>query len=125
MDFFCVWLRNILYDSKKSRDDAIDQIPEIWSALEKLHGQLKNKKEIQTVYNLEGLKECSFVQENCPEDLDLKRELISNLAYIVSNETIIASSTSSFLPSELQHLATNPNRVSLSPNEPTSLNSVS
>ena len=102
----------ILYDSKKEvLDDAIDQIPEIWSALEKLHGQLKNKKEIQTVYNLEGLKECSFVQENCPEDLDLKRELISNLAYIVSNETIIASSTSSFLPSELQHLATNPNRV--------------
>ena len=102
----------ILYDNKKvAVDDATDQIPEIWSSLETLHGQLKGKKEVKTVYNLEGLKECSFVQENCPEDLDLKREIISNLADIVSNETIIASSTSSFLPSELQQVATNPNRV--------------
>ena len=102
----------ILYDSKKEVvDNAIDQIPEIWSSLETLHGQLKGKKEVKTVYNLEGLKDCSFVQENCPEDLDLKRELISNLANIVTNETIIASSTSSFSPSELQHLAKNPNRV--------------
>ena len=102
----------ILYDPKKEAvDQAINQIAEIWSSLETLHGQLQNKKEVKVVYNLEGLKECSFVQENCPEDLNLKRELISNLINIVPNETIIASSTSSFLPSELQYLALNPSRV--------------
>ena len=102
----------ILYDPKKEAvDQAINQIAEIWSSLEMLHGQLQNKKEVKSVYNLEGLKECSFVQENCPEDLNLKRELISNLINIVPNETIIASSTSSFLPSELQYLAVNPSRV--------------
>ena len=102
----------IIYDPKKEAvDQAINQIADIWSSLEMLHGQLQNKKEVKSVYNLEGLKECSFVQENCPEDLNLKRELISNLINIVPNETIIASSTSSFLPSELQQVATNPNRV--------------
>ena len=34
-----------LYDSKKGAvDEAIDQIPEIWSSLETLHGELQNKK---------------------------------------------------------------------------------
>ena len=60
----------ILYDPKKEAvDQAINQIAEIWSSLEMLQGQLQNKKEVKSVYNLEGLKECSFVQENCPEDL--------------------------------------------------------
>ena len=101
-----------LYDSKKvAVDDAIDQIPEIWSALETLHGELQNKKKVKTVYNLEDLKECSLIQENCPEDLNLKRELISDLENVVSSETIIASSTSSFLPSELQEASNYPERI--------------
>ena len=101
-----------LYDSKKGAvDDAIDKIPEIWSALETLHGELQNKKKVKKVYNLEDLKECSFVQENCTEDLNLKRELISDLENVVSSETIIASSTSSFLPSELQEASNYPERI--------------
>ena len=101
-----------LYDSKKGAvDEAIDQIPEIWSSLEMLHGELQNKKKVKKVYNLEDLKECSFVQENCTEDLNLKRELISDLENVVSSETIIASSTSSFLPSELQEASNYPERI--------------
>ena len=102
----------ILYDPKKEAlDHAIDQIAEAWLSLETLHGQLKNKKEIKKVYNLEDLKECSFVQENSPEDLGLKRGLISDLENVVSSETIIASSTSSFLPSELQEASNYPKRI--------------
>lgn len=101
-----------LYDSKKGAvDEAIDQIPEIWSSLETLHGELQNRKKVKKVYNLEDLKECSFVQENCTEDLNLKRELISDLEDVVSSETIFASSTSSFLPSELQEASNFPERI--------------
>ncbi|MFL2794110.1 MAG: 3-hydroxyacyl-CoA dehydrogenase family protein [Paracoccaceae bacterium] len=102
----------ILYDPKKEAiDRAVSQIKGIWSSLENLHGKLENKKETKTVDKLEELKECSFLQENCPENLDLKQTLISDLEKIVSNETIIASSTSSFLPSELREMSDNPNRV--------------
>ena len=102
----------ILYDPKKEAiDRAVSQIKGIWSSLENLHGKLENKKETKTVDKLEELKECSFLQENCPENLDLKQELISDLERIVSNETIIASSTSSFLPSELREVCDNPDRV--------------
>lgn len=101
-----------LYDSKKGAvDEAIDQIPEIWSSLETLHGELQNKKKVKKVYNLEDLKECSFIQENCTEDLNLKRELISDLENVVLSETIIASSTSSFMPSELQEASNYPERI--------------
>ena len=102
----------ILYDPKKEAiDRAVGQIKGIWSSLENLHGKLENKKETKTVDKLEELKECSFLQENCPENLDLKQALISDLEKIVSDETIIASSTSSFLPSELREMCDNPNRV--------------
>ena len=102
----------ILYDPKKeAMDRAVSQITGIWSSLENLHGKLENKKEIKTVEKLEKLKECSFLQENCPENLYLKQALISDLEKIVSEETIIASSTSSFLPSELREICDNPKRV--------------
>jgi len=102
----------VLYDSKKEATErAISQIKGIWSSLEKLHGKLENKKEIKTVDKIEELKECSFLQENCPENLDLKQALISDLEKIVSDQTIIASSTSSFLPSELRKMCHIPNRV--------------
>ena len=102
----------VLYDSKKEATErAISQIKGIWSSLEKLHGKFENQKEIKTVDKIEELKECSFLQENCPENLDLKQKLIFDLEKIVSDETIIASSTSSFLPSELRKICRKPNRV--------------
>ena len=93
------------------QSSAFNSIKGIWSSLEKLHGKLENQKEIKTVDKIEELKECSFLQENCPENLDLKQKLISDLEKIVSDETIIASSTSSFLPSELRKICHKPNRV--------------
>lgn len=43
----------------------------------------------------------AFVQENGPESLDLKRELLAEIAAAASDDTIIASSTSTILPSLL------------------------
>ena len=102
----------ILYDPKKEAiDQATRQIKGVWSSLEKLQGKLENKKQIKIVNELDELKECSLLQENCPEDLYLKRKLILGLENIVSGDTIIASSTSSFLPSELQEGSKHPERI--------------
>ncbi len=74
----------------------------IWRSLDLLFDNLKNKKEVKFSNKLDALKSFTFIQENCPEILTLKQEVISDLEKIVSDKTIIASSTSSFLPSELQ-----------------------
>ena len=60
---------------------------------------------------LYDLKACTFIQENCPEDLVVKKGVIKELEQIVSAKTIISSSTSSFIPSELQRACSHPERV--------------
>ena len=60
---------------------------------------------------IDDLKSSTFIQENCPEDLSLKQEIISRIEKTVSKDTIISSSTSSFMASELQNGCTNPERI--------------
>lgn len=95
----------------KQKDLARETIEDIWISLDSLFDDLENKKEVKFSDSLSDLEETSFIQENLPEDLGLKREIISKLEKTVSLETIIASSTSSFLPSELQENCANPERV--------------
>jgi len=52
-----------------------------------------------------------FVQESGPEDLTLKRELFSAIAPAVMPDTIVASSTSTIQPSELQRNISFANRI--------------
>ena len=104
--------QTIVYDPfLKQKDLANKTIEDTWTSLEALFDDLKNKKEVKFSADLFDLAETSFIQENLPEDLNLKREIISKLEKTVSVETIIASSTSSFLPSELQECCANPERV--------------
>ncbi len=49
----------------------------------------------------DAVRGASFVQENGPERLDVKRELLAEIAAAAGNDTVIASSTSSLLPSLL------------------------
>ncbi len=90
---------------------AYKEINEIWASLDLLFDGLKNKKEVKFSDKIDDLKSSTFVQENCPEDLSLKQETISKLESIVSKDTIISSSTSSFMPSELQNGRTKPERI--------------
>ena len=104
--------QTIVYDPfLKQKDLANKTIEDIWTSLDSLFDDLKNKKEVKFSVDLFDLSGTSFIQENLPEDLNLKREIISKLEKTVSVETIIASSTSSFLPSELQENCANPERV--------------
>ncbi len=47
-------------------------------------------------------QQSDFIQENIPEVLDIKRESLKIIADVTNAEIIISSSTSGFMPSELQ-----------------------
>ena len=95
----------------KKQHLARNEINNIWTSLDLLFDNLQNKKEVKFSDKIDVLKGASFIQENCPEDLFLKQELISKIERIVSQDTIISSSTSSFMPSELQNGCANPERI--------------
>lgn len=45
--------------------------------------------------------DADWVQENVPEQLELKQQLLASLSGLISNNTVVASSTSGFRPSAL------------------------
>ena len=95
----------------KKQHLAHQEISKIWESLDLLFDDLKNKKEVKFSNEIDDLKFTTFIQENCPEDLSLKQNIISKIEKIISSDTVISSSTSSFMPSELQNGCTTPDRV--------------
>ena len=95
----------------KNRELATQAIDDIWRSLDSLFDNLKSKRPVEFSDKLDALKASTFIQENCPENLTLKQKVISDLENIISDKTIIASSTSSFLPSELQKSSIQPERI--------------
>lgn len=59
----------------------------------------------------EAVADADFVQESAPEDLDLKRRLLADLAALTGPGTIVASSTSGFPMSDMATLAEDPSRL--------------
>lgn len=47
-------------------------------------------------------QQVDFIQENIPEVLDIKRKSLKSIAEVTNKEIIISSSTSGFMPTELQ-----------------------
>ena len=102
----------IVYDPYlKKQHLARQEISNIWGSLDLLFDGLKNKKGVKFSDKIDDLKSSTFIQENCPEDLSLKQEIISKIEKIVSHDTIISSSTSSFMASELQNGCIKPERI--------------
>ena len=102
----------IVYDPYlKKQHLAHQEISKIWGSLDLLFDDLKNKKEVKFSDKIDDLKFTTFIQENCPEDLSLKQNIISKIEKIISPDTVISSSTSSFMPSELQNGCTKPDRI--------------
>ena len=95
----------------KQQHLAHQEISKIWGSLDLLFDDLQNKKEVKFSDTIDGLKFSTLIQENCPEDLSLKKKIISKIEEIVSQDTVISSSTSSFMPSELQNGCANPERI--------------
>src|SRR5215813_12951827 len=57
--------------------------------------------------------QCTWIQENAPERVDLKRQLLAEIEAAAGSEAIIASSTSSLLWSDLARDLRHPDRFIL------------
>ena len=60
---------------------------------------------------LEMAAQADFIQENVPEVLDIKRRALAAVADVAAGDVVIASSTSGFMPSELQQGLRFPERI--------------
>jgi 3-hydroxyacyl-CoA dehydrogenase len=56
---------------------------------------------------------CAFIQENGPERVDVKRDLLAKISAAACSDSLIATSSSGILISDIQDAATNPERVLL------------
>jgi len=90
-------------------------IASYWPTLQELviaesasQNRLVFEKNIQKA--LEGV---DFVQENGPEQLDIKRDLIAKIDAAIAEDVIIATSSSGILISSIQDAAKHPERVLL------------
>ncbi len=59
----------------------------------------------------EALKDAQFVQESCPENLELKHGVIKNIEEYCPDEAIIASSTSGLKVTDIAKIAAHPRRI--------------
>lgn len=102
-----------IYDNKPHQIDvALRRIESDLKRLERdnlLRGTLTAEQQIKCVSGTtdvaELVKNAFYIQECVPENLALKRSIYAQLDALIDDQTILASSTSSFLPSMLsEHL---------------------
>jgi carnitine 3-dehydrogenase len=88
-------------------------VDEYWPALEQAGLTSGASRERLTFSrDLEGaVRDAEFIQENGPERLDVKRDLIAKIDAAVSSDALIATSSSGILISSIQDAARHPERV--------------
>lgn len=59
----------------------------------------------------QAVRDADFIQENCPENVAIKRNVLKNIETYCKPEAIIASSTSGLLISDIAAEAVNPGRI--------------
>jgi carnitine 3-dehydrogenase len=90
-------------------------IQSYWPALEEL-GLSVGASQDRLAFDADvhkALEGVDFVQENGPERLDIKRDLIAKIDASISDEAIIATSSSGILVTTIQDAAKHPERIVL------------
>src|SRR5262249_55404642 len=93
--------------ARNTLDRTLDEMVGVGLARETKEG-LSNR--IQFVSSLQDLAPVRFVLEGIIEKIDAKQELYSQLEAVVSDDTILASNTSGFMPSALASRMRRPER---------------
>jgi carnitine 3-dehydrogenase len=107
-------LNVIIFDpGEKSKSVMEDMVKTTWSTMEKLG--LKNGASIDNIEFAKSMEEmckkADVIQENVPEDLELKQNTYKELDSFFNPELIILSSTSGFAMSDIQAKADYPERA--------------
>lgn len=109
MIFASVGYQVQIYDiSAQQIDGALKRIESDLKRLERdnlLRGTLTAEQQIKCISGTTDIRELVqnsiYIQECVPENLDLKRNLYAQLDELMDDQTILASSTSTFVPSIL------------------------
>jgi carnitine 3-dehydrogenase len=86
-----------------------------WPTLEKLglsEGASRDRLRFDSILS-KALKDVDFVQENGPERLDVKRDMIAAIDTAIPEHALIATSSSGILISSIQDAAKHPERIVL------------
>ena len=103
----------IAYDVSPAAEARLKaQIKTAWPSLEALLGKPKKKGKLTFTTDLKEMaSRADFIHEAAPEREDLKIRLFRDIDAVASPEVVIASSSSGFLPSNLQSQCRHPERV--------------
>ena len=100
------------YDpSEKQKNYLKKELRRTKSNIEKLYKKKINLKNLVITSKLEdAVKNADLIQENVPERLKLKKKIINQISKFAPRNSIIASSSSGLVPSDLQSNCINPKR---------------
>ena len=100
------------YDpNEKQKNYLKKELRRTKSNIEKLYKKKINLKNLVITSKLEdAVKNADLIQENVPERLKLKKKIINQISKFAPRNSIIASSSSGLLPSDLQSNCINPKR---------------
>lgn len=103
----------IAYDVSPAAEDRLKaQIKTAWPSLEALLGKPKKKGKLTFTTDLAHMASKSdFIHEAAPEREDLKIKLFKDIDAAARPDVVIASSSSGFLPTNLQSQCRHPERV--------------
>jgi len=103
----------IAYDVAASAEDRLEAAIDVaWPSLQRLLGKPTKRGKLTFTTDLKEMaSRADFIHEAAPEREDLKIKLFRDIDALARPETIIASSSSGFLPSRLQSECRHPERV--------------
>ena len=104
---------NIYDPNTKQKEFLIKEIKRVEPILKKFY---KNKINIKSQLTFcktleEAVKDADLIQENAPENENLKTKIIKEISLYAKKNSIIASSSSGLLPTKIQAKCINPKRV--------------
>ena len=116
------WIIRFLYNKKKIKvyDPNVEQKNILLKEIKRVEPALKKiyKKKINLSKQLEfskslkdAVENVDLIQENAPENENLKKNLIKEISEYSKTNSIIASSSSGLLPSKIQSKCKNPKRL--------------
>ena len=116
------WIIRFLYNQKKikvydpnleQKKNLLKEIKRVEPALRKIYKKKINlSKQLEFSDSLEeAVQNADLIQENAPENENLKKNLIKEISKHSKINSIIASSSSGLLPSKIQSKCKNPKRL--------------
>jgi len=90
-------------------------VDQFWPALERV-GLAEGASRSRLRFDADvtrAVEGCAFIQENGPERIDVKRDLLARISAVVPPTSLIATSSSGILISDIQDAAVHPERVLL------------